>query len=498
MGVQTLNMLAIDFGASSGRAMSGSFDGTKISVQEIHRFVNDPVRLGGSLYWDFLRLFHELKVGIRSFKQQYFTSPSSIAVDTWGVDFGLVNSAGHLLGNPYHYRDDRTTGMMEELFKIVPKTTLFQQTGIQPLQFNTIVQLYAMLRGQGLPTQEDTNLLFMPDLFQYYLSGERVTEYTIASTSGLLDPVSQDWCTGIMEQLGIPKSLFTPIVMPGTKVGLLRNELCDELQIDSVPIVVTTSHDTASAVVSVPTTEQDYAYISCGTWSLMGIETDKPVITEQSEKWSFTNEGGAGQKIRLLKNIMGLWLLQECKRQWELESEVLTFAQMQDMALRQKGHLCYVNPDDPAFLAPDHMPNRIRNFCKISGQYIPQTKAEIVRCVLDSLAMKFKQTLEEAEVLSGRRLNQIHMVGGGIQNTLLCQLTSNATGRVVIAGPTEATAIGNLMMQAMAHGEVRDIAQIRQVVIDSFPPEVYSPMEEDVWQVAYMKFSKVCRFTERG
>ncbi len=307
-----------------------------------------------------------------------------------------------------------------------------------------------------------------------------------------MDPVGRDWCTGILEQLSLPKSLFTSIVMPGTKVGSLRNELCDELQIEAVPIVVTTSHDTASAVVSVPATEKDYAYISCGTWSLMGIETDKPVITEQSEKWSFTNEGGAGQKIRLLKNIMGLWLLQECKRQWELEGEVLTFPQMQDMALRQKGHLCYVNPDDPVFLAPDHMPDRIRNFCKISGQYVPQTKAEIVRCVLDSLAMKFKQTLEEAEVLSGRRLNQIHMVGGGIQNTLLCQLTSNATSRLVIAGPTEATAIGNIMMQAMAHREVRDIAQIRQVVIDSFPPEVYSPKEENVWQEAYQRFVRVC------
>lgn len=487
----SLNMLAVDFGASSGRTIWGEFTGSKLSVQEIHRFANEPVELGGSLYWDFLRLFHELKKGIRSFKQVSSYNPDSIAVDTWGVDYGLVDGNGSLLGHPYHYRDARTNTAMEDCFKTISKSELFARTGIQPLQFNTIFQLLAWEQHRIHAVGEDVRLLFTPDLFHFYLSGVKVTEYTIASTSGLLDPAQRSWNMELLGKLPFARSLFTDIVMPGTLLGGLRRELSDELNIGSVPVVASASHDTASAVVSIPALTNNYAFISCGTWSLMGVETDEPVINEWSERWSFTNEGGAEQKIRLLKNIMGLWLLQECKRHWELEGESLTYAQMQQMAAMETANVSYVDPEDPVFLAPGNMPERILSYCRQTDQRVPQTKPELIRCILESLSMKFKQTLDEIEFLLDRKLEHIHMVGGGIQNTLLCQLTANVTGRTVIAGPVEATAIGNIMMQAKAHGEVNSLHEIRQVVIDSFPPEIYAPEDRDAWETAYQTYKRI-------
>lgn len=491
MSTNPLNMLAVDFGASSGRTMLGRWNGSKLTVEEIHRFANDPVELSGRLYWDFLRLFYELKKGIHAFKQQSSGSPASIAVDAWGVDYGFVDGKGKLLGNPYHYREARNAEAMEAMLQHTTPQDLYSRSGIQPLSFNTIFQLYAEKNEQGLALPEDVRLLLMPDLFRFYLSGIRSTEYTIASTTGLLDSAARDWDRSLLHKLDIPASLFTDIVMPGTKEGNLRQEIADELQIGGMSVVATASHDTASAVVSIPSLEKDYAFISCGTWSLMGVEIDQPILTEASLGYGFTNEGGAEHKIRMLKNIMGLWLLQECKRQWELEGESLSFAQMQEMAKSEPGLQSYVDAQDPVFLAPGNMPDRIRRYCAQSGQSVPQTKAELVRCVVDSLAMKFKQTLDEIEELLGKKLQTIHMVGGGIQNRLLCQLTANATGRPVIAGPVEATAIGNMMMQVKAHGEVDSLDQIRQAVRDSFPPDRYESQEESQWQEAYQTFRQV-------
>jgi rhamnulokinase len=491
MGENQLNMLAVDFGASSGRTILGGWNGTKLTTQEIHRFSNDPVELNGTLYWDFLRLFHELKVGILAYKQFATGSPASLAVDTWGVDYGLVTGKGKLLGNPYHYREARNEKAMNELLRIMPEQEVYAHSGIQPLSFNTIFQLYAERLEQGLEVPEDVHLLLMPDLFRYYLSGVRSTEYTIASTTGLLEPLSRTWDRSLIQKLGIPASLFTDIVMPGTIEGLLRKEIASELQIDAFPIVATASHDTASAVVSIPSLAGDYAFISCGTWSLMGVELEKPIISADSLRYGFTNEGGAEQKIRMLKNIMGLWLLQACKRQWELEGESLSFAQMQEMARNEPGLGSYIDSQDPVFLAPGNMPERIRQYCVQTGQTVPQTKAELIRCVVDSLAMKFKQTLDEIEGLTGRKLSTVHMVGGGIQNRLLCQLTANATGRFVIAGPIEATAIGNIMMQAKAHREFASLQDIRQAVMDSFPPDRYEPEAVAQWEEAYHTYMQV-------
>ncbi|WP_246309980.1 rhamnulokinase [Paenibacillus alginolyticus] len=407
-----------------------------------------------------------------------------------GGDYGFVDGKGKLLGNPYHYREARNPAAMSELLQQTTERELYSHSGIQPLSFNTIFQLYAESREQGLSLPEDVRLLLMPDLFRFYLSGIRSTEYTIASTTGLLDPVARDWDRSLLQKIGIPSSLFTDIVMPGTKEGTLR-KIADELQVGAMPIVAAPSHDTASAVVSIPSLEDDYAFISCGTWSLMGVEIDQPIMTEDSFRWGFTNEGGAEKKIRMLKNIMGLWLLQTCKRQWELEGDSLSFAHMQEMAKLEPGLRSYVDPQDPVFLAPGNMPERIRLYCAETGQTVPQTKAELIRCVVDSLAMKFKQTLDEIEQLRARKLSTIHMVGGGIQNRLLCQLTANATGRPVIAGPVEATAIGNITMQVKAHGEVQTLDQIRQVVMDSFPPDRYESQDEAQWQDAYQTYLQV-------
>jgi rhamnulokinase len=415
----TLNMLAVDFGASSGRTIWGEFTGSKLTVHEIHRFANEPVELGGSLHWDFLRLFHEMKKGIRAYKYANTHDPASIAVDTWGVDYGLVDGNGSLMGNPYHYRDVRTQTAMDECFKTIPRSELFARTGIQPLQFNTIFQLIAWEQSRIQAVGEDVRLLFTPDLFHFYLSGVKATEYTIASTSGLLDPNERNWNGELLGRLPIQQSLFTDIVLPGTILGGLRREVSEGLGLGRVSVIASASHDTASAVVSIPAlTKNNYAFISCGTWSLMGVETDEPVINEWSERWSFTNEGGAENKIRLLKNIMGLWLLQECKRQWQLEGESFSYTELQAMAEQETGNASYIDTQDPVFLAPGNMPNRICFYCLQKGQQVPQTKPEIIRCILESLAMKFKQTLEEIEFLLDKKLEQFHMVGEAFK--ILC------------------------------------------------------------------------------
>ncbi|MGX4584242.1 rhamnulokinase [Paenibacillus chitinolyticus] len=486
-----LHMLAVDFGASSGRTVLGTYNGSRLAVEEIHRFSNDPVSLGGSLHWDFLRLFHEMLQGIRACKPFTAGAPASLAVDTWGVDYGLVDGKGRLLGNPYHYRDSRNEPAMRRVLNRIPEEELYRRTGIQTQSINTLFQLEA--EGEAASRAgEDVRMLFMPDLFRYYLCGEISAEYTIASTSGLLDPQLRGWDEEVLALLPHPRAMFPSIVMPGTAAGSLRAALAEELQMSSFPVVAAASHDTASAVVSVPAQAGgSYAFISCGTWSLMGVETERPVITEQSRKLAFTNEGGADGRIRLQKNIMGLWLLQECRRYWELEGETLTFGDMQAMAAGEEAAAAYVDPEDPVFLAPGNMPERIRSRCRQTGQPVPQTKAQMIRCIVESLAMKFSQTLNEIEELLGRRLDAVHMVGGGIRNRLLCQLTANITGRCVIAGPVEATAIGSLLMQAKARGELHTRDEMRQVVLASFPPDLYSPEDTGRWQEAYARYRKI-------
>lgn len=472
--------------------MLGTFDGEKISLEEIHRFSNDPVNVGGSLYWDVLRLFYEIKQGILKCINNDHKDIAAIGIDTWGVDFGLLDEKGNLLGNPYHYRDTRTEGMMEEAFKIVPKKEIFRQTGIQFIWFNTLYQLLSM-KVNNMPILEKAKtLLLMPDLFNYFLTGVKSTEFTNATTTQLFDPVKGTWARELMEKMSIPQNIFTNIVHPGTVIGKLSPEICSELGIDPIPVISVASHDTGSAVASVPVVdEENYAYISCGTWSLMGVESNQPIINEKSLALNYTNEGGVNNTIRFLKNIMGLWLVQESKRQWEREGEKMSFADLEQMARKTKPLVSFIDPDHHSFAAPGNMPKKIREFCNNTNQPVPESKGEIIRCIIQSLALKYRYTVDGLEDILGKKLNVIHMVGGGIKDKMLCQFTANATAREVVAGPIEATSIGNIVVQAIALKEIGSLQQARQIIKDSFPTTVYQPEQTEEWNEAYTRFKKI-------
>jgi len=485
-------MLAFDFGASSGRAILGIFDGNKLITEELHRFSNDPVNVRGNFYWDILRLFHEIKQGIIKCVNVGHKDIDSIGIDTWGVDYGLLDERGNLLGNPYHYRDTRTDGIMEEVFKIIPKGELYQKTGIQFMKFNTIFQLYSTKLNTPSMLDQAKTLLFIPDLLNYFLTGVKVTEYSIASTSQLLDPQTRTWSDEILDKLELPRQMLTDIVPSGTIIGKLSKTLAQELGIGEVNVVASASHDTASAVTAVPAANRDYVYISSGTWSLMGVEADEPIINEMSSQLAFTNEGGVSNKIRFLKNIMGLWLVQECKRQWNKEGDNCSFAELEKLAREAKPFVSFVDPDDDSFMTPGNMPEKIRAFCKKTNQPVPESKGEVIRCVLQSLALKYRKTVESLEQILGKELPVVHMVGGGIKDTLLCQFTANATGKKVIAGPVEATSIGNLMTQAMALGKINSLQEIRQVVKNSVATTEYLPENIEQWNQAYDRFCSFC------
>ncbi|WP_114298861.1 rhamnulokinase [Anaerobacterium chartisolvens] len=486
-------MLAFDFGASSGRAMLGTLRKGHLEIREIHRFSNDAVNVSGNLHWDTLRLLYEIKQGILKCVNGGDSDIASIAIDTWGVDFGLLDERGELIGNPYHYRDKRTLGMMEKVFEIIPKEQLYMKTGIQLMELNTVFQLFSMIHGGSAQMQQAKTLLLTPDLFNYFLTGVKATEYSIASTTQLLDPLKKQWCGEIIQKLGIPRDIFTDIVMPGTVIGNLSAEICDELGVKPIPVIAAAGHDTQAAVASVPACGEDFAYISCGTWSLMGVETDSPILNDKSFSMSFTNEGGIDNKITFLKNIMGLWLIQECKRQWDREGKNLGFAAMESMAREAGPVSCFIDPDDRLFVSPGNMPERIKRYCCDTGQYVPQSVGEVVMCICQSLALKYRMTVESLEDVLGRKLPVIHMVGGGIKDKLLCSLTADVTGREVIAGPVEATSVGNLVIQAMALGKVKNLKEARRIVGASFPTEVFKPRDSQMWDRPYEAFKNIIR-----
>ncbi len=488
-----IKMLAIDLGASNGRAILGILKDGELTLQEVHRFSNEPVMVNGNLYWDILRLFHEIKQGIMNCVRQGHQDISSIAVDTWGVDFGLLDNQGNLIGNPYHYRDKRTNGMMEKLQELISKKELYKITGIEFMWFNTILQLYSMKRDNSSLLGEAKTLLLTPDLLNYFLSGAKAAEYSIASTTQLLDAHSKIWSDKIINQLNLPREIFTDIIAPGTIIGELTEELSLELGIQRIKVIAVAGHDTQSAISAIPTMDEDFAYISCGTWSLMGFESNQPIINEKSMNLSVTNEGGVGGKITVLKNIMGLWLIQECKRHWDKEGECCTFAELDDEAIHAEPFKSFVDPDDVSLIAPGDMPERIREYCRKTGQPVPETKGEVSRCITQSLALKYRMTLEKLENLLGRQLPVIHMVGGGIKDRLLCRFTAEATGRSVVAGPIEASSIGNILVQAMALGKVKDLKQIRSIVKASFPIVTYSSKDKTLWDKAYEVFKDLVK-----
>ncbi|CAM3916273.1 rhamnulokinase family protein [Cohnella lubricantis] len=481
------SILAYDLGAGSGRAVVGRLNGNRIETEELHRFANDPVQVGDRLHWDILRLYHELKQGLLKAKHQGI-EVASMGIDSWAVDFGMIGANGELLGNPYHYRDRHTDGAMERLLAEVSPASIFDRTGIQFLPFNSIFQLYALKKARSPLLREAQRFLMIPDLLRYFMTGEMASEFTNATTTQLYNPIDKQWDSQLLKWIGVSESLFGPIVQPGVLAGELRPSLMEELGVPAIPVYAVAEHDTGSAVAAVPALHRSFAYLSCGTWSLMGTEVDRPVITEQARELNFTNEGGVNGTFRLLKNIMGLWVLSETRREWEREGRIYSFPELIALASQAPAFATYIDPDDDLFLPPGNMPERIRSFCERTGQKAPSEPGELVRCILESLALKYRYVLELTEQLSGQRFDGLHMVGGGVQNTLLCQWTANALGRPVWAGPAEASAIGNLAVQWIARGELADIWEARRVIQGSFPISVYEPQDVEQWENAYGEY----------
>ncbi|NMB46587.1 MAG: rhamnulokinase [Firmicutes bacterium] len=485
--------LAFDLGAESGRAILGSFDGEKIGLEVLHRFPNQPVTIMSTTYWDVLRLFHEMKEGLAQCLQAYGTDIASMAIDTWGVDFGLLGPNDELLANPIHYRDPHTEGMIEEAFKVVGRQQLFEQTGVQFIRFNTLFQLLSLAKRNSPILDSAKTMLLVPNLFDFWFTGRKVTEFSIASTTQMLDPEQRNWAFDLLEQFSIDREMLTEIVEPGTVIGPLLQSITRELGYEKVdiPVIAPASHDTGSAVAAVPAETDDYVYISSGTWSLMGVEVREPIVNEKSMAHNFTNEGGVCGTYRFLKNIMGLWLVQQCRRSFERDGNSYNYDELTRMASEAKPLRMFIDPDADEFMNPLDMPTAIRDFCRQTNQEVPETEGDLIRCCLESLALKYRWTVEKLAEITGRTAQVIHMVGGGTQNQLLCQLTADATGLPVVAGPIEATATGNILMQAMAVGEIATIQEGRQIVRNSFPMQVYQPKAQGPWDDVYTRFTQL-------
>lgn len=485
----TKRVLAFDFGASSGRAIIGCFDGDKITLEEVHRFSNDPVSVGGTVYWDVLRLFYEIKQGI--IKAKIAGGFDSIGIDTWGVDFGLIDSEGKLMENPVHYRDARTVGLVDEAFKTMPKEKLYGITGIQFMELNTLFQLISLKKYRPWMLERADKMLFMPDLFGYMLTGKMCAEYSIASTSQLIDLDKRTWSKEILDAFGIKESVFAPLVQPGTVLGELSKEVCEECGVDPVPVISVCGHDTQSAITSVPCEDGDFAFLSSGTWSLFGTELDKPIVNETSMNINITNEGGFDGSTGFLKNIIGLWLIQESRRQWKREGKEYSYADLEKLALAAEPFKSFIDPDAPEFVPHGNIPERVREFCRKTGQYVPETVGEIMRCIYESLAMKYRLTFEKLRECTERDYPVIHVIGGGTKDGLLCQMTANSCDRTVKAGPIEATVMGNVAVQLMSDGSVKNIGQARKIVAGSSELKTFEPKDTDKWAGAYEDFLKV-------
>jgi len=529
---EVIKYIAVDLGAESGRVMLGSVSADKLKLEETHRFNNGPIEENGSLRWDFEHLLSEIKTGIRKAAKQASHKVNGISVDSWGVDFGLIGADGKLLENPYHYRDSRTNGMMEKAFELMDlpreidlnkqscktsdennisrgKRQIYLNSGIQFMQLNTIYQLLAMRLANSDVLTKTKKLIFMADLVSYYLCGHAFGEYSLASTSQLMDMKTGQWSKEIFNKLSLPMNIMPDIVSPGTVVGKLTESIAEELGCEQIPVIAVGSHDTASAVVAVPAerlapalplgmakptvagvasatgAEANWAYLSSGTWSLMGVEVPKAIVNDKTFECEFTNEGGVENTIRLLKNIMGLWLVQECKRQWQRDGIELSYPELTEMAEKAKPFAANIDVDYSGFLAPGDMPKRINDYLAQTGQKKIQDKGQMVRAILEALAFKYRYCVEKIEDITGKKIDCLHIVGGGIQNELLSQFAANSTGKRIIAGPIEATATGNILMQAKATGQIKNLAEARKIVRNSFELKEYKPKNTSLWKERY-------------
>lgn len=466
--------LAFDFGASSGRLILSKYDGGKIELEEIHRFTNDPVRIGKNFYWDTFRLYHELKTGLKKVASKKIPI-TSLAIDTWGVDYGLIDKEGNLIGNPVNYRDDRTIGVIDEVDKIVPLKEVYASTGIQFMNFNTVFQFYADKKMRPDIYEKADKFLMMPDLFNYFLTGKMYNEYTNASTGQLLDAKERFWDLDLIKKLGLRTDLFCELIKPGTIVGELIDEVVKETGLSGVKVIAVGSHDTASAVAGTPFEEENAAFLSCGTWSLLGMEIDEPVLTEDSYQYNYTNEGGVEGKIRLLKNINGLWIMQNLRKNWcEFEAEV-SFPDIIKASREATRKDFIIDPNDQRFTAPYNMMEEVIAYCEENGQGKPKGLGEIAMAIYNGLTNEYKITVANLEVITGKTIPCINMVGGGIQDQLLCELTANATGKKVVAGPIEGSVLGNVVMQLKAVKAISSLEEGRKIIKASFEQKVHMP-----------------------
>ncbi len=485
-----LSLLAFDLGAESGRAIVGQFDGRRLTLLETHRFANTPVRLPDGLHWNILGIWKEILDGIASTTEQVGGQLAGIGLDTWGVDFALLDAHEHLIGNPYHYRDDRTDGMMAKAFETAPRTEIFRQTGIQFMQINSLYQLLSMVETASPALENARTLLMIPDLLNFWLCGVKTCEFSNATTTQCYDPQQRDWARSMVRSLSIPDDIFPTITNPGTLLDPLARSVAQATGAGPVPVIAPACHDTGSAVAAVPAASQNHAWISSGTWSIVGVNVPEPVVTEQALAFNLTNEGGAAGDFRLSKNVMGLWLVQECRRTWASQGQEFAYDELTRLAASSAPLQAIIDPDAEAFLKPGDMPARIRSFCTLTGQPEPQDEGAVVRCILDSIALKYRWVLGHLEQIVGHRLETIHIVGGGTRNELLSQLTADCLARPVVTGPVEATAIGNLLAQAVALGHLANWDEARDVVVDSFPVKSYEPRTRDAaWDRAFERLA---------
>ncbi len=492
--------LAFDLGAESGRAIAGVFDGARLELVEVHRFPNRPVQVGAHLHWDVLALWAEIQAGLRKAAAR-FDEIASVGVDTWGVDFALLDAHDALIGNPYHYRDSRTEGMLEAAFARLPRERIFGFTGIQFMRINTLYQLLAMVQEGAPALQIARTFLMMPDLFHHWLAGCKVCEFSNATTTQCYDPRAGDWARPLLAALDIPTDMLPPVVQPGTELGplsaVVQQAVGEPAALRRARVVAPATHDTGSAVAGTLAPACRYAYISSGTWSLLGAVVERPVITPQALQFNFTNEGGVGGTFRLLKNIMGLWLVQECRRRWSAPAgEPLPYAELFRLAEQAPPFAALIDPDDPSFLSPADMPAAIADYCRRTDQRPPADRGSMTRCILESLALKYRYTLEQLQVLLGHAVEMIRVVGGGSQNALLCQFTADACGRPVVAGPAEATALGNVLVQMVADGAFASIQEAGQAVAKDAALVEYAPRDAAAWEAAYAHFVSMLNRTQ--
>ena len=481
---------AVDLGATSGRTIVGTLADGKVRLEELTRFPNNLIETGGHFYWDIYALYFEIIKGLKQAVRRGL-QVESIGIDTWGVDFVCVGDDGALLRNPLSYRDPHTFGAMEEYFETaVPKEDVYRLTGIQFMNFNSLFQFYVMRRDGNAALRHAEKILFVPDALGWMLTGEAVCEYTIASTSQLLNPVTKELDGRLLGSLGLDRSLFGRMVMPGTRIGTLTEEVQKMTGLGPVPVIAVAGHDTASAVAAVPAKDEHFAYLSSGTWSLMGIETKEPIINKVSYERNFTNEGGVEGTTRFLKNICGMWLLERCRKEWGDDAPA-DYGVLLSEAMKVPAFQSLINPDDPVFANPADMQGAIKEYCRATGQHVPEGYAEICRCIFESLALRYRQVAGYLKEMAAFPINTLHIIGGGSLNEYLNQFTANATGLTVLAGPQECTALGNIMLQAKAAGIVGDIFDMRRIIAGSVAMKRYEPADKEMWDNAYEKFKSL-------